>query len=258
MEKQNKGVDNTHNQFETVINAIVDLGDKWQPTAPHLSVNNLWTLHGTIKPMLDGYNAVESTYSQTTSDRVDKFNYLNSIVKRVYPIADSCGMTAERVTSVKTYKDLIDGNNIVQAKAKIKAQTKKNEKLAKQGKAIIEIKKARPVAEQSFALKLQNFEFMINEVENAGNYSTNEEGVTLAELKTLRQELDTANKTVATAKKTLDKKRAERTALIAGETNSVLAVVKDIKQHFKGMKDGRNLPEYKQVTAVSFPKLGKK
>ena len=258
MEKQNKGVDNTHNQFETVLNAVVDMGNKWQPTAAHLAVKNLWALHGTVKPMLDSYDAVELTYSQVTSNRADKFNYLNSIVKRVYPIADSCGMTVESVGSVKMYKDLIDGNNIAQAKAKVKAHNKKNEKLAKAGKPTIELKKTRPVAEQSAALKLQNFGFMLKELENAGNYNTNEEGVTLAELKTLWQELDTANKTVAAAKKTLDKKHAERNALIMGDTNSVMSAVKDIKKHFRGMKNGKDLSEYKQVTAVKFPKLTKK
>lgn len=255
MEKQNAGVDNTHNQFETVVKAIVDLGDKWQPTAAHLSVKNLWALHATIKPMLDNYDAAELAYSQITTNRADKFSYLNSVVKRVYSIADSCGMTAEPVAAVKTYKDLIDGTNIAQAKAKIKAHNKKNEKLAKAGKATIELKKTRPVAEQSFALKLQNFGLLVKELENAGNYNTNEEGVTLAELKTLWQELDTANKTVPTAKKALDKKRTERKTLIAGEKNSVLAVVKDVKKHFKGMKNGKDLPEYKQVTDVKFTSL---
>lgn len=257
MEKQNKGVDNTHNQFETVINAVADLGDKWQPTAPHLSVKSLWALHGTVKPMLDSYDAVELTYSQAAANRADKFTYLNGIVKRVYPIADSCGMTVEAVTAVKTYKDLIDGNNIAQAKAKIKAQNKKNETLAKAGKATIELKKTRPVAEQSAALKHQNFGFLIKELDNAGNYNTHEEGITLAELKTLWQELDTTNKTVAAAKKTLDKKHAERNALIVGTKNSVLSAVTDIKKHFRGMKNGKELPEYKQIVAVKFPSLKK-
>jgi hypothetical protein len=258
MEKQNKGVDNTHNQFETIVNHVVDIGALWQPTAPHLSVKNLWALHGTIKPMLDSYDAVELSHSQIAGNRANKFIYLDGIAKRVYAIADSCGMAPEVVTAVKTYKDLIDGTNIAQAKAKIKAHNKKNEKLAKAGKPTIELKKTRPVAEQSSALKLQNFGFLIKELDNAGNYNTNEEGVTLAELKALWQELDTANKTVAAAKKALDKKHTERNALIVGEKDSVLAAVKDIKKHLRGMKNGKDLPEYKRIVAVKFPSLKKK
>jgi predicted phage tail protein len=255
MEKQNAGYANTHNQFLKVVNTVESAGDAYQPTSAHLSLSNLKAFHLTIEPMLSTYNSTERLQKTAITNRQTAFDALDNRARRVAVIAAASQMAPHVIEKVTNYKNLIDGTNIAQTAAKLKVKIKKAKKAILAGEDVEMPTKGRSVSQQSINMRLQNYKSMLDELKDAGTYTTNETDMTLVALQQHYTELETVNNAAIALTSALKDKLTERNALIAGNTNSVKSHVDDLRLYFLSKTEGRKGKEYKDIMAVKFFKV---
>ena len=257
MEKQNAGYANTDKQFEKIVRAVEDAGKAYNPPQAHLSVANLWAFQQSIEPLITDYNTHKRLKTEAISKRGQAFDALDKTVKRIAAIATIAEVEPHILAEVVMYKNLIDGTNINLAAAKLKIETKKAEKAIEKGKKVELPTKGRSVSQQAMSMRLSNFKLLLDGLKASAKYTTNEADMTIAALQTQYDNLVAVDDAVGAAEKAWKNKLAERNALLAGDKNSVTAIVSAIKTYLIGTTEGKNSKLYKTIIAVKFPSIKK-
>jgi hypothetical protein len=257
MEKQNAGYANTDKQFEKIIRAVEEEGKAYNPIQPHLSVPSLWAFHKGIEPMMTDYDTFKRLKTEALGKRNQAFDGLDKTVKRIAAIAETAEVEPHILTEVITYKNSIDGTNVTLAAAKLRVETKKAEKAIGKGKKVEMPTKGRSVSQQAMSMRLSNFKLMVNSLKASSKYATNEEDMSVPALQAQYDNLNAANDAAIAAEKAWKNKLAERNILLAGETNSVQSLVKDVKKYLVGTKESKTSKVYKTISGVKFTNVKK-
>lgn len=249
MSKNISGQGKIVSKFMDIIDILEATGTEWNPIDDQLLVANLKTRHAAGKALLDSIGTALVFSQLKTAEREKAYQPLNPLVKRIYAAAKACKMETTTIEKVKTLKDVIDGTNVVQAAAKVKSQQKKARALLPEGVELPETPKGRSVSKMTYEERYDNFKKLITLLTVSENYKTHEADLTTDAMNAFLATLSTANKVTNDADKALAAKRAERDALVTGKTNSILSVIKDIKDQLIS-KEGNSGATYKKVTAV--------
>lgn len=251
MSKQNTGYANTVPQFAEVLGILKGLKDTWNPVNEQLYLVHLQARYDAAQPVLDAYELAFELDKLKTAERIKVYESLNSLVQRILAAATSCKMTASTIEQIKTYKNVVDGSNVAQANAKQQEKIVKIKALIAAGETPSDTSKARSVSKQTYDLRYDNFKRLLTLLTAAGNYKTNVPDLTLEALNTYLGILATANAATNNADKDLTDKRNDRDACLCNSTDSICAIVKDIKAELISI-EGKTGDNYKKVTALQF------
>lgn len=255
MEKQNAGYANTDKQFEKVIFILEAAETAYNPIPAHLSVANLWDFQKTIEPTITAYDVAKRLKTEAIANRNKAFEDLDGTVKRAMAIAEMAEIEPHIFAEVVKYKNLIDGTNVAIVAAKFKAEIKKAKKAIMQGEKMDVPTKGRSVSQQTISKRLSNFKLLLNSLKASGKYVTNEEDMSIDALQKRYDAMNGANDAVIAADKIYQSKLVERNVLLAGEKNSVLSLIADIKTYLLGKKGGKTSKIYKDITAIKFARV---
>lgn len=253
MSKNNSGQGKIVSKFMDIIDILEAMDINWKPIDDQLLIANLKARHAAGEALLNDIGTALALSQLKTAEREKAYQPLNPLVKRIFAAAKACKMEATTIERIKTLKDLIDGTNISQATAKVKREEKKTRALLPEGAELPETPKGRSVAKQAYEERYDNFKKLITLLTITENYKTHEADLTTAAMNTLLDALAAANKVTNDADKALAAKRAERDATVSGKTDSILSVVKNIKDQLVSM-EGNSGVTYKKVTAVKLLK----
>lgn len=257
MEKQNAGYANTDKQFEKIILIAEQAGQNYNPLQPHLSIAHLRTFQQTIEPMMADYNRVKRLKAEALNNRTQLFDSLDRTVKRVAANAEVAKIEPHILSEIMTYKNLIDGTNVAIVAAKLKLKIKKAEQFIEKGEQVEMPTKSRSVSQQPMSMRLSNFKLLLDSLKASTKYATNEVDMSVAFLQNQYDALDAANNAAIAAEKAWKSKLAERDLLLAGETDSVKSIVKDIKKYLVGTKESKTSKMYKDICAVKFANVSR-
>ncbi len=255
MEKQNAGYANTDKQFEKIILIVEAAGAAYNPISPDLSIAHLRTFHKNIEPMITDYNVAKRLKAEAVVNRVQAFDSLDRTVKRATAIAEAAKVEAHILAEIVKYKNLIDGTNVSLVAAKLRIEAKKAEKAILKGEDVVLPTKSRSVSQQAMSMRLSNFKLLLDSLKASGKYATNESDMQIPALQAQYDNLNAVNDAVVAAEKAWKNKLSERNALFAGETNSVTAIVRDIKTYLLGTIEGRTSKMYKDISAIKFARF---
>jgi hypothetical protein len=263
MAKQSTGFITTIPNFLDVIDILKSLGTAWNPIDDNLSIANLQARHDAAKVVADAFKVAHEFDKIKTSERETAYDPLNPLVRRVLAAAKACKMDAATIDDILTYKDLIDGTNVVKVANRREQEAKKEaEKKFKltgvkaEDNTDDDDDDKRSVSRQAYTLRYDNFKNLITLLTTAGTYKTNVEDLTLDALNAYFDRLTVADKTTNDADKAWSNASKTRRNAFCGATDSICTTVKDIKTELVSL-EGKSGFNYKKVNAIKFMAIKK-
>ena len=228
--------------FESLITAVVELGESYKPSKISLKHPALQTLSETAQNALNAVNVAQSAYSNAIDASDVAFEPFSRLITRINNALKASDTTPQVDESAQTIIRKLQGKR---ASAKISDAEKAA--MEAEGKPVNQIS----ASQLSYDNKMENFDKLLMLLESVPLYAPNEEDLKVTSLKTLHANLKTINKNVVTASLQLSNARIVRNEILYKPITGLVDIAADIKTYIKSVF-GATSPQYKVISKLRF------
>lgn len=228
--------------METLIAAISNFGDKYNPSKESIKPDALQAVLKSTKESFDAFYVAQSVYANAVDARTAAFKPLGKLITR---INNALKASDSSTLSDESFKSIIRKLQGRRASAKLTEQEK--QALAIDGKLVNQIS----TSQMGYESRLENIDKLIIHLSTIPEYKPNEEELKLDTIKTLHAQLKASNTAVIAASLQLERTRATRNEILYHPLTGLVDLATDAKTYIKSAF-GTTSSEYKQVSNLSF------
>lgn len=223
-----------------LIGYINSYGATYAPTKETIKLTNLQALYQAGHDNIDAVQTAKNNYSQKVDDREDAFKNIKTFSTRVVANLSGTNVSAQTIKDAKSIN------------AKIQASKASKPKIDPENpEAVDPTDKSHSTSRQSYDSLYENFNDMVNLLNIAAGYDTNQAEFQIADLTAFAQKLKTANEKINNAIVEVTNKRIQRNNLLYTQANGLVDTALEAKKYIKGLFGASSL-QYKTINSISF------
>lgn len=225
--------------FQDLIVYCTAYGTNYNPSKTALQLASLNTLLTSAQTEIANVTTAKNAFDTTTGDRQLAFENLKPLATKIYNALSVTDATAQTLADAKTINNKLQGK-----RAKEIAENPTPENGTPTNNTV-------SVSRQSYDSLTENFSSLIDLVSSVPSYTPNEADLSVASLKTFRDNLQTANTNVITAEVAYSNARISRDNHLYSKDSGLVDVAMNVKNYVKSIF-GATSPQYKQVSGIKF------
>lgn len=218
---------------------IADLGAKYNPSNPKLSLANLQTLYNSAFASQEAVNNSVAPYSLAVDDRETLFAPIGKKItklRKMYKATE--GVTQAQLEDFMTIARKLKGVR----KVKPIATTNTEEE-----------QKQNSVSQMGYDFRTNNYDQLISLLQNTPNYNPNEAEYKVITLQQEKSQMLQATQAVADAFIPLNAARSLRNSTVYNSEDNLIDIFNRAKDYLFTILES-NSPEYKAISRIKFKK----
>lgn len=223
--------------FETLLAQCTAFGEKYNPSNEELSLEQLTVLYNEAKLRVNEVKRAKSPYDDAVGVRATAFKTYKSLSTKVVGALISSGAPSTVINDAETIKRRMSGSRAPGSK----------EKFNPDGSAI----DRNSVSQQSFDLKIDHFEKLVELLAIEPRYRPNENNLKVDSLKDYLGELEQKNTLVKNTYQPYSRSMNDRDRKLYDPTAGLVAKSKSVKSYLKSVF-GTKAPEYIKANKIPF------
>ncbi|MCD9189300.1 MAG: hypothetical protein LUM44_22980 [Pyrinomonadaceae bacterium] len=224
--------------FETLINIIIALGLRYQPSNPAIFLTALQVLLNDAKAKITAVSAADAEETNAAKTRNAAFEGHLKLATRV--------INAYNASS----SDELVSSNLAGFMRRLRGERKGEKPVDDPATPGNESSAAHSVSHLSYDNLAATWRELIELLKTQAGYKPNEEDLKIANLETYVADLEAKQTTAKNATIASQNARTDRNAVLYDEETGIIPIVKKIKKYVKSIPDSEAV--MKQITALKF------
>jgi hypothetical protein len=228
--------------LELLNNHILELGNKYNPSNPKLSLTNLQTIYNNAFAQQKNVNTLIAPYSLAVDNREEIFKPLNTQITKLRKAYKATqGVDNAQMDDFMTISRKLKGIKKVKV-----AATNNPEQEQKQ----------HSTAQLSYDQRTNNMDLMISLLQNTKNYNPNEVEHQVATYQELKNQMLATTQAVTKAYIPLNTARSNRNAIMYNDEDNLVDTATKAINYLFSILDSKS-SEYKAISKIKFVRVFK-
>ena len=223
--------------FETLITRCAGYGTDYNPSNPLLDIDALRTLHTESKVDLNQVSVAKSPYDFIEGKRKTMFQPYGSLATQIMASLQSSGASETVINDAKTIYRKMQGRRAPGTMPETKEGETPKDRIS--------------VSQQSYDMKIEHLDKMIEHLNIETAYRPNEEKLKIESLKNYKQELEVINSKVKNAYVPYSQALNARNRKLYAPETGLVARAQLVKKYVKSIYKTQS-PEYKMISKLPF------
>ncbi len=228
--------------LESLIIAIIGLGESYNPSRTSLKLEALQMLLTTAKESFHAFYEIQTIYSKAVDDRELVFKPLKVLITRINNALKASDSSTKNDESIQTIIRKLQGR-----RSKQKLSEEEIKLLEAEGKVVHQIS----TFQMGYDSRLENFNILISFLSQVPEYKPNEFDLKLETLTSLHNLLQTKNSLVLNTYNALLQARNKRNEILYHPLTGLVDISCDTKTYIKSVFGATN-SQYKQISKLQF------
>ena len=242
--------------FGEMLSFISGLGTAYKPSWLPISEASLQTMFSDSESCLKKFHIAKSEYKKAIGDRELAFEPLSKLFTRIVNAVNACHADPVTRENVRAIVSVLQGRNKNKSKDNLPTATQTDDTNGNTSGSELDNTAPKTVnhhstSHMSMTQRIENFQFLVSQLELISGYSPNEEELKISSLKdqlaTLRQHIKTVNDLDIK----LNNLRIQRNKLLYEEGTGLVSLAVAVKAYIKSAF-GNNSEQYKRVSKIRF------
>jgi len=226
--------------FQTMISNCTSFGVTYNPSNSTLTLANLKLHHIDSKANVNKVSKTKSVHDDFEGKRQVLFGGYKTLSTQIMGALKSCGAPETVITDAKTINRKMQGRRAPGTKIELNEDgTPKNR---------------HSVSQQSFDMRIEHLDKMIELLNVEEKYSPNEPHLTIEGLRTYYNDLDAINEKVKEVYGPYSNAMNARNRKLYAPETGLVAIANSVKNYIKSIYK-TNTPEYKSISKLLFKNL---
>ena len=227
--------------FETLINIIIALGLRYQPSNPAILLTALQILLGDAKAKIAAVSVADAEETNTAKTRTDAFRGHLKLATRVINAYDASG------------SDELVSSNLAGFMRRLRGERAGEKPVDDPATPADESATAHSVSHLSYDNLVATWKELIELLKTQSGYKPNEDDLKITNLETYVADLEAKQNNAKLASINVQNARTARNQVLYDDATGIIPIVKKIKKYVKSISDSEAV--MKQIVALKFRKV---
>lgn len=232
--------------FRDLITICTKHGERYKPAKDTLKLEALNTLYTDANAAINNVNAKAAAASQATANRDNLFEPLSKLITRIYNAFQTTNASQNDINNLRTVVRKLQGRR---AKAIVPPP------MPPEGETAPTPPKTISVSQMSFKSRIENLDRLIEILIAEPSYKPNETELQVANIQSLKTELQNADIACTEANTDLQNARIARNNILYKDPINLVKTANEVKTYIKSVF-GVNSPESREANGLVIKKVG--